>query len=120
MTSPVYLVYPSDLSDVEWALLSPLIPPAKPGGRLRSVAMRRMMRRILNGIFYRLRSGCAWASGRYLPAAYGPWPTVSYYLRRWRLDGTRHVGAHPHALARTGAAAGGAGAHAQRRHCRHH
>lgn len=35
-----------------------------------------------------LRSGCAWVSGRYLPAEYGPWPTVYYYLRRWRLDGT--------------------------------
>ncbi len=74
-------VYPSDLSDEEWALLSPLIPPAKPGGRPRSVEIRR----ILNGLFYVLRSGCAW---RYLPAEYGPWPTVYYYLRRWRLDGT--------------------------------
>lgn len=46
------------------------------------------IRRILNGIFYVLRSGCAWASGRYLPAESGPWPTVYYYLRRWRLDGT--------------------------------
>lgn len=74
-------VYPSDLSDEEWVLLAPLIPPAKPGGRPRSVEIRR----ILNGLFYVLRSGCAW---RYLPAEYGPWPTVYYYLRRWRLDGT--------------------------------
>jgi transposase len=57
MASPVY---PSDLSDDEWALLSPLIPAAKPGGRPRSVQMRR----ILNGLFSVLRSGCAW---RYLP-----------------------------------------------------
>ncbi len=74
-------VYPSDLSDDEWALLAALIPPAKPGGRPRSVEIRR----IVNGIFYVLRSGCAW---RYLPREYGPWPTVYYYLRRWRLDGT--------------------------------
>jgi transposase len=39
----------------------------------------------MNGIFSVLRSGCAW---RYLPAEYGRWPTVYYYLRRWRLDGT--------------------------------
>jgi putative transposase len=62
-------VYPSDLSDDEWALMSPLIPLGKPGGRPRSVQIRR----ILNGLFYVLRSGCAW---RYLPAEYGPWPAV--------------------------------------------
>lgn len=66
-------VYPSDLNDAEWALLSPLIPAAKPGGRPRSVAMRR----ILNGIFYVLRTGCAWQSGRYLPAE--DW-SVAYHL----------------------------------------
>jgi putative transposase len=59
----------------------PLIPAAKPGGRPRSVEIRR----ILNGLFYGQRSGGAW---RYLPAEYGPWPTVYYYLRRWWLDGT--------------------------------
>ncbi len=74
-------VYPSDLSDAEWAVLCPLIPSAKPGGRPRSVEIRR----ILNGIFYVLRTGCAW---RYLPIEYGPWSTVYYYLRRWRRDGT--------------------------------
>lgn len=74
-------VYPRDLNDDEWVLLAPLIPPAKPGGRPRSVAIRR----ILNGLFYVLRSGCAW---RYLPREYGPWQTVSYYFRQWRLDGT--------------------------------
>lgn len=74
-------VYPSDLNDDEWALLAPLIPPAKPGGRPRSVDVRR----ILNGLFYLLRSGCAW---RYLPREYGPWQTVYYYFRQWRLDGT--------------------------------
>jgi putative transposase len=43
------------------------------------------MRRIVNGLFYLLRSGCAW---RYLPRAYGPWQTVYWYFRQWRLDGT--------------------------------
>jgi transposase len=48
-------IYPSDLSDREWALLEPLLPGAKPGGRPRSVSLRR----ILNGVFYLLRTGCA-------------------------------------------------------------
>jgi transposase len=43
------------------------------------------MRVILNGIFYLLRSGCAW---RLLPRDYGPWSTVHHYFRLWRLDGT--------------------------------
>jgi transposase len=49
-------VYPSDLSDEEWLLIAPLIPPAKPHGRSRSVEVRR----IVNGVFYVLHSGCAW------------------------------------------------------------
>jgi putative transposase len=43
------------------------------------------MRRINNGIFHVPRTGCAW---RYLPREYGAWPTVYYYFRRFRLDGT--------------------------------
>lgn len=46
------LCYPSDLSDAEWDLLAPLIPPAKPGDRPRKWPMRT----ILDGIFYLLRS----------------------------------------------------------------
>jgi transposase len=48
------------VNEDEWALLAPLIPAAKPRGRPRSVEIRR----IVNGVFYILRSGCAW---RYLP-----------------------------------------------------
>jgi putative transposase len=48
-------VYPSDLSDAEWALLASLLPSAKPGGRPRSVNIRRSV----NGLFYLVRSGCA-------------------------------------------------------------
>jgi putative transposase len=47
--------YPSDLTDAEWSILEPLIPPAKPGGRPRSHPMRD----IINAIFYILRGGCA-------------------------------------------------------------
>ena len=46
--------YSTDLSNQEWAVLVPLLPPAKPGGRPRSINLRR----ILDGIFYVLRSGC--------------------------------------------------------------
>jgi putative transposase len=72
--------YPSDLSDREWAVLEPVLPGAKPGGRPRSVSLRR----ILNGVFSLLRTGCAW---RYLPREYGPWSTVFHYFRRWRRAG---------------------------------
>jgi len=48
--------YKSDLTDAQWRLIEPLIPPAKPGGRRRTVNMRE----IVNGIFYVLRTGCAW------------------------------------------------------------
>jgi transposase len=77
----VSVVYPSDRTDYEWSILAPLLPPAKPGGRPRRLDLRR----ILNGIFYLLRSGCAW---RYLPREYGPWTTAFHYFRRWRLDNT--------------------------------
>ena len=72
--------YASDLSDAQWAILEPLIPPAKPGGRPRSVNMRQ----ILNGIFYVLRSGGAW---RLLPHEYPAWSTVYDYFRKWRNAG---------------------------------
>jgi putative transposase len=73
-------VYPSDLNDDEWALLAPLIPTSKPQGRPRSSDMRR----ISNGVFYMLRSGCAW---RYIPREYGAWQTIDSYFRQWRRDG---------------------------------
>jgi len=58
-------VYPSDVNDAEWALLARLIPTSKPHRRPRSSDMRR----ITNGVFYVLRTGCAW---RYLSRDYGP------------------------------------------------
>jgi putative transposase len=68
MTTPSYL-YPDDLSDEEWELLAPLVPPAKRGGRPR----KWLMRTFLDGIFYLLQGGCA---RRYLSHEYPPWPTV--------------------------------------------
>lgn len=58
-------VYPSDVTDAEWALLAPLLPPPKPRGRPRTVDLRC----IVNGLFYVLRTGCAWRFGA-TPARY--------------------------------------------------
>lgn len=73
--------YPSDVTDAQWALLEPLIPPAKPGGRPREVAMRE----VVNGILYILRTGAGW---RYLPHDFPPHETVYTYYNAWRTDGT--------------------------------
>ena len=74
-------VYPSDLTDEQWALLDPLLPPAKPGGRPRRVDLRE----VANAMLYLLRTGCPWRS---LPHDLPPWGTVWSYFRRWRDDGT--------------------------------
>ena len=79
--------YPTDLTDAEWRVLEPLIPPAKPGGRPRSVEIRE----IVNALRYLLRSGGAW---RLLPHEFPPWPTVYAYFRRWQADGTWERIAH--------------------------
>jgi transposase len=75
------LRYPSDLTDAEWALVAPLIPPAKRGGRRRTVDVRE----VLNGIFYVLSTGCQW---RALPKDLPPRSTVHEYLQLWDWDGT--------------------------------
>ena len=73
--------YPSDMSDAEWALVAPLIPPAKRGGRKRTVDVRE----VLNGIFYVLWTGCQWQA---LPKDLPPKSTVHGYFDLWDWDGT--------------------------------
>jgi transposase len=75
------LRYPSDLSDEEWALIEPLIPPAKRGGRKREVVVRE----VVNGVMYVLSTGCQW---RYIPKDLPPRSTVHDYFSRWNYDGT--------------------------------
>ena len=75
------LRYPSDLSDAEWAIAGPMIPPARHGGRKRSVNLRE----ILNGIFYVLSTGCQWQA---LPKDLPPKSTVHHYFMLWDWDGT--------------------------------
>src|ERR687886_2256052 len=83
------LRYPSDLTDAEWALVGPFIPPAKRGGRQRTVDVRE----VLNGILYVLATGCQW---RALPRDLPPRSTVHGYLSLWARDGT--LGRPHHAL----------------------
>ncbi len=72
--------YPSDLTTRQWNRLKVLLPPAKPGGRPRSVDLRE----ILNGILFILRGGCAW---RMMPHDLPPWSTCYDYFRKWRNGG---------------------------------
>lgn len=73
--------YRTDLTDTEWKILEPHLPPPAERGRPREHGWRE----ILNGVFYLVRSGCAW---RLLPHNLPPWKTVYHYYRRWRIDGT--------------------------------
>ena len=75
------LRYPSDLTDVEWAIVERMIPPARHGGRRRSVNVRE----VLNAIFYVLWTGCQWKA---LPKDLPPKSTVHDYLILWSCDGT--------------------------------
>ncbi len=73
--------YPTDLTDDQWALLQPLIPPAKHGGAPRTVDLRE----ILNTLFYQARTGCQWDM---LPHDLAPRSTAFDYHQRWHTDGT--------------------------------
>ena len=75
------LRYPSDLTDAEWAIVGLMIPPARHGGRKRSVNVRE----VLNGIFYVLWTGCQWKA---LPRDLPPKSTAHYYFMLWDWDGT--------------------------------
>ena len=76
--------YPSDLTDDQWAILEPLIPPAESGGRHRSIDIRE----VLNTLLYLVRTGCQWDM---LPHDLLPKSTVFGYFTRWRDDGTWQV-----------------------------
>ena len=75
------LRYPSDLTDEEWGLIAPLIPPAKRGGGKRSVDLRA----VVDGLMYVLSTGCQW---RAIPKDLPPRSTVHGYLDLWDCDGT--------------------------------
>jgi putative transposase len=73
--------YATDVTDEEWEILELHIPPAKPGGRPRSVDMRE----VLNTLLYQARTGCQWDL---LPHDLLPKSTVYDYFAAWRDDGT--------------------------------
>jgi len=75
------LRYPSDLTEAEWDLVAPLIPPAKRGGNKRSVDLRE----VVNGLMYVLSTGCQW---RAIPKDLPPRSTLHDYLDLWSWDGT--------------------------------
>ncbi len=66
-----------DLSDEEWALLAPLLPKSRKSVRVDD-------RKIVNAIFYVLRTGRPW---RDLPARYGPYTTAYNRFNRWSRRG---------------------------------
>jgi putative transposase len=72
--------YPSDLSERQWSVIAPLVPPERTLGRPRTCPVRE----IINAINYRWETGCTW---RMLPHDYPPWPTVYTYFRQWRRTG---------------------------------
>jgi transposase len=75
------LRYPSDLTDDEWELVEPLIPPGKTGGGKRRV----IMREVVNGLMYVLSTGCQW---RAIPKDLPPKSSVHGYFDLWTYDGT--------------------------------
>jgi putative transposase len=80
-TTQTRRLYDTDLTDAQWELLEPLLPPPPGGGRPRTTELRE----VLNAILYLLRSGCAW---HLLPHDFPPPGTVYDYFSRWRRDGT--------------------------------
>ncbi len=74
-------LYPTDLTDSQWGIIQGMIPPAKPGGRPRSLDMRQ----VVNAILYVVVGGIQW---RMLPKEYPAWQSVYSYFRTWRNDHT--------------------------------
>ena len=82
------LRYASDLSEAEWQLIEPHLPPAKPLGRRRETKLRR----VIDAMLYLLTTGCQW---RLLPKEFPPYTTVQRFFYGWRDDGTwRRINHH--------------------------
>lgn len=78
-------MYPSDLTDVQWSKLGPLLKPPRgqrhAGGRPRKYELRR----VVDALLYVVKTGCQW---RQLPSNFPPWLSVHQQFRAWRDDGT--------------------------------
>src|SRR5271165_5431959 len=80
ISTDVDKLYDTDLTDAAWALIAPMLPAARPGGRPRKINIRA----VLNAILYLLRTGCQW---RLLPREFPGWSTVYHYFRAWKNAG---------------------------------
>src|SRR4051812_27409414 len=80
-TTQTRRLYETDLTDAQWEILNPFLPPPPGGGRPRTTDLRE----VLNAILYVLRTGCAWDL---LPHDFPPPGTVYGYFNQWRRDGT--------------------------------
>lgn len=77
-------LYPSSLSDAQWAVIGPALPPpASETGRGRPETHPRRL--VLDAVFYLVAEGVRWRS---LPTDFPPWQTVYGFFSRWRDDGT--------------------------------
>jgi putative transposase len=81
---PMRKPYTTDLTDIQWEIIRPLIPDARPGGRPREVDIREVM----NTLLYQDRTGCQW---ELLPHDLLPKSTAFDDFKRWRDDGTRQA-----------------------------
>lgn len=81
MDAPSRDFYPTDLTNAQWEIVAPLLPPAKHGGRPRTVNLRE----VVNTILYLNRTGCQWDM---LPHDLQPKSTAYEYFSQWRDDGT--------------------------------
>jgi transposase len=77
-------MYPSDLTEVQWGKLEPLLNEPRgvrhAGGRPRKYELRR----VVDGMLYVVKTGCQW---RQLPINFPPWKTVHEQFRTWRDSG---------------------------------
>src|SRR4051794_15239290 len=73
--------YKTDLTDEQWGVIKPLLPPARPGGRPRSTDLRE----VINALLYQAKAGCQWDM---MPHDLLAKSTVWDYFARWRDDGT--------------------------------
>jgi transposase len=77
-------MYPSDLTDVQWSKLEPLLHPVRgerhAGGRPRKYPLRR----VVEAMLYVVKTGCQW---RQLPTDFPPWKSVHEQFRAWRDSG---------------------------------
>jgi transposase len=77
-------MYATGLTDEQWKLVQPHLPPSK-SGTPKGDRPPTEVRTVVDGLMYLPRTGCQW---RMLPKDFSPWPTVYYYYRTWRRDGT--------------------------------